>query len=419
MNLEKYSIAVLKSLNLTVNEESYVTTENGTNITIGDVKVVIPIEKYIKDNVFINSNGKLEKKYVLFNPYTDDDIKTNDCLRVATNYMSAVSSSAVYGIFQQLITMLGDEEAQAKVHTSLQKWMVNVRNTLGNKVKLVDTKTYTSLNKLMEYQILNNERIVKYLLCRGETITGIKYSRVAKLDPKAYDALEETCTSLNIRKKDSDLFKLMFDFILPDIKDNVLGSKDLDYPSFLCVYGLFNQVQTRINFLLTELKDVLESPYTTLHVELVDENEVKKFKPTISLIPTTSNAVPVNTATANIPTNNAINLAPTKAPLDLNSYRQQIQQPQQQINPLVQKAQVTDGASLLMSRTSQNNQRSGFDNRHGSNVIMNNPTQGGGISLQSVRESMSLQQMSNYQNQNGLQQSNQGLNYGTTQNSNW
>ena len=359
-----YTKGIVESIGLSVDSESYVTIESGSRITINELNVVLPTDEYIKNNVFINDKNKLEKKFLIFNPFVDDELKINDVLRVMSTYMSARSSFAINAIFEQLFILLVDESSQSKVHTTLQKWIVSIRNELGNKVKLVDTKTHSSFNKLVSHQILNKEFLIKYLICKGEAIAGVKYSRVAKLDPKVYDEFEETCKDLGVREKDVKLFKLMIDFIIPSIKDNVVGSKDTDYPSFMSLYELYSDIQTRTNFLLSELKEVLLSSYEVMYTPTVDVKDVKKFKGKITLLPNNNVSVSATNIVKQAPVTTVNPLLSTQQQLNLvNNERP---------TTLVGSNTPLGGTDLLLSKTRGMSNQSGLVNSGGSRLIMDN-----------------------------------------------
>lgn len=276
-----YMTGLVKSVGLEVNDVNEIVLTNGKNVKTEGLNIVIPTDDTVNNMSHIVDN-KVVEKYKIFNPFSEDDIKRNYMLTLLSRYMSSFSTVGVSTIMHQLILLMEDEQLQDRMHTSIQKFIVQLRDRLGNKGKLVSKRTITSYTKFNTYLIENGLSLVKYRIARGDTINGVKYNRIAKLDPIAIDNLSGREVSIGISERDREVFLAMIEFIIPDIKDTMAGSKSTKYPSYIALIDLYNEIQTRINFLSKELVEVLDS--SIVQSVLVD-NKIEQFSSDIDFLP--------------------------------------------------------------------------------------------------------------------------------------
>lgn len=298
-----YMTGLIQSVGLEINDSNEVVLSNGKNIKTEGLNIVIPTDDTINNMSHIVDN-KVVEKYKIFNPFSEDDIKRNYMLTLLSRYMSSFSTLGVYTIMHQLILLLEDEQLQDRMHTSIQKFIVQLRDRLGNKGKLVSKRTISSYTKFNTYLIENGLSIVKYRVARGDTINGIKYNRVAKLDPIAMDTIYNKEIDLGISERDREVFTAMIEFIIPDMKDTIVGSKSTKYPSYISLLDLYNEIQTRINFLSKELVEVLDTSVTQ---SVLVDSKIEQYSSDIDFLPN-ANKLEAKKSSMSL-SNNSINLS--------------------------------------------------------------------------------------------------------------
>lgn len=420
-----YMTSLVKSVGLDVNDDNEIILSNGKNVKTEGLSIVIPTDTTINNMSHIVDNRVVEK-YKIFNPFSEDDIKRNYMLTLLSRYMSSFSTVGVSTIMHQLILLLEDEQLQDRMHTSIQKFIVQLRDRLGNKGKLVSKRTITSYTKFNTYLIENGLSIVKYRVARGDTINGIKYNRIAKLDPIAIDNLVNREISLGISERDREVFIAMIEFIIPDIKDTVCGSKSTRYPSYMAVLDLYNEIQTRINFLSKELVEVLDT--SVIQATLVD-SKIEQFSTDIDYLPNANKMDSNKKSTASVYGNNNVklSLADLQDSVSMNTGGVHLGA----INtPSIMQNQVTvasdDPLDYLLAKTHGKPNQHGFINTGNTTIItggMNNQNNGT-ISLQ--ESLMRNQQQSPYAgltigggvnigNNNGFNQPSNNINIGFNQ----
>lgn len=381
-----YMTGLIKSVGLEVNDDNEIILTNGKNIKTEGLNIVIPTDTTISNMSHIIDN-KVVEKYKIFNPFSEDDIKRNYMLTLLSRYMSSFSTIGVSTIMHQLILLMEDEQLQDRMHTSIQKFIVQLRDRLGNKGKLVSKRTITSYTKFNTYLIENGLSLVKYRIARGDTINGVKYNRIAKLDPIAIDNLTDKEVSIGISDRDREVFLAMIEFIIPDIKNTMVGSKSTKYPSYIALIDLYNEIQTRINFLSKELVEVLDS--SIVQSVLVD-NKIEQFSNDIDFLPNANklevkkSSVVVNNNTKSI----NLSLAAMQDNVSTNSGGINIgavSTPNNTQQVSIQESVSDDPLDILISNTYGKKNQHGFINTGNTTIItggMNTQSPNGNITLQ-------------------------------------
>lgn len=385
-----YMVGLVKSVGLEVNDDNEIVLSNGKNVKTEGLSILIPTDDIINNMSHIVDN-KVVEKYKIFNPFSEDDIKRNYMLTLLSRYMSSFSTIGVSTIMYQLILLLEDEQLQDRMHTSIQKFIVQLRDRIGNKGKLVSKRTLTSYTRLNTYLVESGLSLVKYRVARGDTINGVKYNRIAKLDPVAIDNLANREVELGITEKDRELFLAMIDFIIPDIKDTIAGSKSTKYPSFIALLDLYNEIQTRINFLSKELVEVLDN--SVAQSVLVD-SKIEQFSSDIDYLPNANKLEPkksTQTLNAGTPINLSLAALQDSVPTNSGIHVGAISTPNTVHNGInIGSVDSEDPLEILRARTYGKPNQHGFINTGNTNIITGgmNTSQSGTISLEeSLRRS--------------------------------
>ncbi len=380
-----YMTGLVQSVGLEVNESNEIILSNGKNVKTEGLNIVIPTDDTINNMSHIVDN-KVVEKYKIFNPFSEDDIKRNYMLTLLSRYMSSFSTVGVSTIMHQLILLLEDEQLQDRMHTSIQKFIVQLRDRLGNKGKLVSKRTISSYTKFNTYLIENGLSIVKYRIARGDTINGIKYNRIAKLDPLAMDNLYNKEIDLGISERDREVFTAMIEFIIPDMKDTMTGSKSTKYPSYIALLDLYNEIQTRINFLSKELVEVLD---TSVVQSILVDSKVEQFSTDIDFLPN-ANKLEAKKSSMSV-SNNSINLSLAELQDNVSTNSGGIHIGATSTPNIVQQSnniniESDDPLDALIASTYGKKNQHGFINTGNTNIIT------GGMQVQGNNGSMSLQE---------------------------
>jgi len=404
--LSKYMVKMAESLNLSVDEDGYIVNAGGKHMLIDDYKVAIPTKTSINTAIRVDGN-KITTIHKILNPFIEDDLKRNPNLVLLMRYASATSSTTMYSIMLQLIALLGDTEMQESAHTSIQKWIVDLRKVIGNRGKLVTRDTNSAYVKIVSYFVENNLSIVKYRLSKGKTILGVKYLRTAVLDPDGLATIEKDYDEIGIKERDMKLFVSMIKFILPTIEDGIVGSVSKLYPSYMSAMGLYNETQGRLNSLLETVSALTSMPTEDMVTKLVDE-DVESYKSDIEFIPS-GDTQTVNTPVANMSMHDAVQTVTSTTPsinTNMVDTTEVSTTPTRSLSPL----------ELLKQQTSGGANSHGFMNNGNSSVLglnnqgMNNTSLGiNGMSnnqgMMNNQNMMNNQGMMNNQNM-GIQNNN-------------
>ncbi len=371
---------IVKSVGLVVSDD-YITTTTGKKVMMEGIETKIPTMDAVNSTSKIVDN-QLVESHKIFNPFAEDEIKKNYHLTVLEKYMSSISSNGVMGVMSQLIELLEAEDGpmQDKLHTTIQKFIVSLRETIGNKGKLVNKRSRSSFDKLCSKLIEDGLFIVNYKSARGDKIAGVKYNRIARLDPKVLEMLENKELELNISDRDKEIFIAMIKFIIPDMANTAVGSKSSMYPSYMSIMELYNDTQGRINFLLTELKEVMDMSPLIMPVnsKLID---AEKYKKEINFLPSNTKLEKIEPAVAKAPVMqynmDNYGTTPTNTMLIGNPVVEQ-QKPTITLNGNVSLAPASeDPLDILKSRNKIANTQHGFINNNNAQILpMGSYTQG-------------------------------------------
>lgn len=374
MTFDELNIAIVESVGLVVDEGGYILTDSGKNLTMNKLKIVIPTIANVKNKNEI-IDGVITPKYTLFNPYSEDEIKRNQMLVLLMKYMSAISTSGIIdGVFRQLIELLANEEGQDTVSTHIKNFIIKLRELNGNRGNLMSKKRISDINKIVDYLLENNLNIIEYRLSKGETINGIKYNRLAKLDTVAIDKIKDNHEVIGVEEKSMIVFLAIIDFIIPKMDNKVSGSTSLRYPSATVALNIYNEVQSRINFLLEDLKDVFALPYESLTMPLIKEEiDLDLYKSDIEFLPNQNQleSSPV-VNTTNATTSSTRSLLQDR----LNSYGGELESvsnitPEKVNNTISELANDDDGLSSYIQSLTGGKNEPGFINRHNTMIHSN------------------------------------------------
>ena len=374
LTFEEFNIKVVESVGLKTDDAGNILTARDKNVTKDGLKLVIPTKANINNQNEI-VDDEIKPKHTLFNPYSEDEIKRNHILVILMKYMSAISTSAVLeGVLRQTIELLSTEEdIQDSVSTHVKNFIIKLREVNGSRGVLMSKKRIADMNKIINYLVEKNLYIIDYKLARGETINGIKYTRICKLNPAALEKIESDYESIGIDEKSKNIFVAIIEFIIPNIADKMVGSTSLRYPSMTVAMDMYNEVQGRINFLLEDMKEVLYPPYEALTMPLVLDTNIDRYKNDIEYMPNQNSldtSIPVQTKT-----NSSVMASLQDRLVEQNSHSQQpsYETTNKFSNQHAASASISvvedDPLEAYRASLYGAKNESGFINRHNTNII--------------------------------------------------
>ena len=291
--MKKYIEQLVQSLDLKVIDD-VIMIDDSTPVKIGGVPLVIP-SKHNVDTLVEPIDGKIKAVKVLFDPFTDDLVKQNRVLNLLMKYMVVLSNVSITHLVESLLQLASDVELQKDAPSHLQKYLAGY-SSLAIKGKYnVDSKTLTAFRKIVASKGAKL-KYTEFYLKKGGKLNGQTYNRLLRVHFPFMDEFEKTentlkCDNVVLRDKDYKAIMYTLNFIFPERDEGNydIGSKDKDYPGYFVVYEGFISIYGRINFLLEKLEFMNKEIKDTLHLPLLDEEQLhslKKHSKELAILPT-------------------------------------------------------------------------------------------------------------------------------------
>ena len=255
MKLNDLYKAILAFCGLAVDDEGCITVamaSKRTPATIGGIPLVLPTEEHLR-----TSNPK-EK--IVFHPLSESTLGPiskvveymRDTINMRLNY--------AYGIIGQSLLSLA---ASPGLHNNLSPDQTEMIIALGD----VDDKCLTNFIALMttSFKADPERAFVNVYLKRGGSRRGVRYSRVGVTTFPGLDLLgkpdSEILSKLKLRAKDYEVFKAMFNYIIPNsqVAEEYNAGCDGVAPSVEALMRTAATVASRFNDIIDLFKDHIDS----------------------------------------------------------------------------------------------------------------------------------------------------------------
>lgn len=300
--LQDFYTRVLGSMGLPVDGDGYVYTSNADDkmmLTVSGKPLVLPSKEHLNTLLVTNESGEIELSKIPYNPLNENVVKgdTESLKRTKLIIEKKLGASlAVAG--ELLLTLASNPALQKKTTMELNKFLgkTNEAQNVGIK-KLVDDSSIDSWAKIYENSIGTPKGAFSIFLKKAGTYEGAKYNRLATAESVIYADLLEAVKDhpvcgVKLRNKDITIFKLIFEFLLPDMDSKntiVVGCNDNESPGFISLFKLFIKIATRTNEIIKSLSFVNESLANdglfALNVTYDELDMLNKYKNDLLAIP--------------------------------------------------------------------------------------------------------------------------------------
>ena len=276
MKLLDLYTSILKTANLTVSDDGYISMEiagNKAPALIDEKRLVLPTQEHL-----LNPS----KDKVIFHPLSENILRNES--KVFEKFRSAMVMKINYTIgvlAYQLLTIATSVKDQSKLKPDQTEFLTKVKNA--------DEKTLQVLGKLMAAMPANQTQkaFVSIYVKRGGVVEGRKHSRSAIVSFPLYEELTKATTEaygVKLRVKDKEVLINLLEYMLPNISVKEFYNKgsDSDVAPFLdALMNSVKNIASPLNDIIELFNDVLED-----HESLRFEDEwVETFENLAVMIP--------------------------------------------------------------------------------------------------------------------------------------
>lgn len=304
MTLIEFYKRVLENLKLSTDKEGYIYTGTGNDkaiLTIDNGKsLVLPLPEQISTIYGTDEHGEPVATKSLFNPLNEDVIK-GDSIAITRmkRIIEVILSYRLATIAELLFRVYATPDLQKSTTTIINQFLSGIKELgISTSVKkVIDDSVFANWFKLYTTTQKTKDRFITIFLKKRGKLDGKVYNRLAVLNSNLYEELcnwekDEDILGIKLRSKEVKLFKFAFEYILPEMDDNLticIGSNDTNSPTFISLMSLYVRVTKRMNKILNAIKDVDPEKYQFCYVDnLLTEEEiadVDQFDRELAVIP--------------------------------------------------------------------------------------------------------------------------------------
>jgi len=305
MKLIDFYKSVLESLNLIVSDDGYVKIDAGGKhvmFTINGKPLTLPTQEHIKYAIDVDDNGKFKVNRVLYNVLNEDVIKGDSIsLRKSKDIAEKMLAHGIYAVGELLLSLAENPKLQTKTSMELNNFLGDIAHIKTKQMKhLVDPKTINGWKTFYDKSLESKAglQMIKIYLKKGGIDKNKKYNRLNTTSFPLYEELmnsnkDDVVSGVTLRKKDVELYNVLFDFILKDMLDEkhhmTYGSNDTLAPGFVALFKVYVEIAVRLNKLLTSLKfineELYDSAFINLQVASDDLDKISVFENELKVIP--------------------------------------------------------------------------------------------------------------------------------------
>ena len=282
-SLIEFYTEVLLSLGLVVDDEGFIYIKGSSkNVLLmsNGKPMVLPTENHLETLLDKDEDGKFVIKKIPFNVLNENSIKGDSAS--LTKVKTIVENRIAFGISvagSLLLQLASNNELQRKYgNITLNKFLGELNSVKKPNMKtIVDEKMIESWSKIYSDSGNSKEKIVSVFLKKQGKYDNTTYNRLAVMDSPIYlsllsmDKNNDTLCGVRLRNKDMDVFKLILEFLLPQMDKNNLiniGSKDNTSPGFIALFTLYIDVSEKILKVIEDLKELDKDYYDTAYYSI-------------------------------------------------------------------------------------------------------------------------------------------------------
>lgn len=270
---------VIENLGLYVDEDGYIfnSEEDKIMITNDNKSMVLPTREHIKSVYTKNDEGEYVISKSLYNPLNEDVVKGDSpSFKKSKIFAERRLGHVFYLLGKALLILAENKNLQRKTSLEINKFLasINEANSQGTK-SIVDNKTIENWDKIYKNSLKKPAGMFTIVVKKQGKYEGETYNRLAILGSNLYDELiaiekEGTAYDVKLRHKEAVVFKLIFEYLLPDLDDNGtvnVGSNDDVSPAFITLMTMYIKLRTRFNKIVGQVKDVDKTIYNACHID--------------------------------------------------------------------------------------------------------------------------------------------------------
>ena len=304
MKLLDFYRDIVTSIGLIVTDDGFIKVDTGDgnsiNIMANGKPLVLPIKEQINTMTTV-IDGKVVTNKVLFNPLKEDIVKGESASLKRLNKIIDIRLAELYFTTVELLLLVAsDKDLQKK---SSLKVMTIIGKLKGAKTQnvtnIVDAGSIEKWGKIVDETLkaqATKGTLHMYSKKAGK-IDNVTYNRVAILTAplkKIIDGMDakEPLLGVKVRKKDLNVFKLLYDALLPNINMGDIysfGSNDENSPGLISSYRLYSKIGKELLAIIRELGFIDDAVSEKYDYEIKDLSgildNVSIFNAELTMIP--------------------------------------------------------------------------------------------------------------------------------------
>lgn len=302
MSLIDFYKLILASLGLEVKDD-YIYIRGSKNelvpLMAEQKQLVLPTRAQLNSLIEEDEDGEFKVTKLPYNPLNEDVVKGDtQSLKKTKLIVERQIGHAIAITGELLLTLATSAAFQKKTNMELNKFLSSITVAKNQNIKhLVDETSIAKWGEMYANSLTKQKGMISIYLKKSGMSNGEKFNRLAVLNSPVYDDLLEAdkdtpVYDVKLRNKDLTIFKLLFEFLLPDMNSNhciEIGSNDNETPAFIALYKTYIRVITRTNRLLKLLSHVdkksVDAATKPLEITEDDLTSLGMFKQELVLIP--------------------------------------------------------------------------------------------------------------------------------------
>lgn len=246
---------ILESSGMVTDENGLVSFKIGNQLTPTEIegkRLILPTNEVLRNPDWVNT--------IPFHPLSENyQAGESEVLRNLRKTMGFRVSVIIATLFAELTELGANKDNHSKL-TPRQSDLVKI-------LKRADNKTITDFSKVIaNCHKEGANKLVNFFPKRGGKLRGDKYSRVTIVTfpiTEEFENTDNTINGLKLRVKDFEMFKDLFEYVVPFCESNEeysAGSRSIVTPYFESLLHAFINITKELNKRVTLFKKFLDNP---------------------------------------------------------------------------------------------------------------------------------------------------------------
>lgn len=247
---------------------------------------LLPTNKNLNRLVEIGKGGKVELKFLPFNPIQEDDIGVeSQAFKSFIKRAQTMLTLETYEAGSLLLSVAKDDSLVESKGIRVEKFLTSLGKHITTKnMKIVDDNTFKHYNEMIKNcKSPGNHKLLHLTVKRNGDIDGSIYPVVVSIHFPLMEAVlkldsgeDGYINDVKLRKKDIIVFKEIFRTLFPMVGDDCIykvSSSRKDYPMFDSTYRLYLELMGKHKEIISKLgtddePDLIEAKISISHKEI-------------------------------------------------------------------------------------------------------------------------------------------------------